>query len=64
MLAAGKIHQVMDIANFINPPEEAVVDSGEDLLKHITETFSEAREPDKEDEEQHVPQPITTAATL
>jgi len=54
----------MDIANFINPPEEAVVDSGEDLLKHITETFSEAREPDKEDEEQHVPQPITTAATL
>jgi len=54
----------MDIANFINPLEEAVVDSGEDLLEHIAETFSEAREPDEEDEEQHVPQLITTAAAL
>jgi len=44
----------MDIANFINLLKEAVVDSGEDLLEHITETFSEARKLDKEDEEQHV----------
>jgi len=54
----------MDIANFINPPEEAVVDSGEDLFKHIAETFLEARELDKEDEEQHVLQPIITTTAL
>ena len=63
-MAAGRIREVMDIANFINPPEEAVEDSGDDLIDHIAETFSEAREPGEEDGEQQLPQPITTAAAL
>jgi len=45
---------VTDITNFINLLKEAVVDSGEDLLEHIAETFLEARKPDGKDEEQHV----------
>jgi len=52
------------MANFINPLEEAVKDSGDDLIEHIAETFSEAREPEEEDGEQQLPQPITTAAAL
>jgi len=64
LLAAGKIKTVMDMANFINPPEEAVEDSGDDLIEHIAETFSEAREPEEEDGEQQLPQPITTTAAL
>jgi len=45
----------MDMADFINPLEEAVVDSGDNLLDHIAETFSEARELEEEDEEQQLP---------
>ena len=62
--AAGRIKEVMNISHFINPPEEAVVDSGDDLLQQIAETFSEARKLAEEDEEQQVPQPISTTAAL
>ena len=55
LVAAGRIREVMDIANFINPPEEAVKDSGDDLIDYIAETFSEAREPGEEDGEQQLP---------
>jgi len=51
LVAAGRIREVIDIANFINPPEEAVEDSGDDLIDHIAKTFSEAREPGEEDGE-------------
>ena len=54
-MAAGRIREVIDIANFINPPEEAVKDSGDDLIDYIAETFSEAREPGEEDGEQQLP---------
>ena len=63
-MVAGRIREVIDIANFINLPEEAVEDSGDDLIDHIAETFSEAYELGEEDGEQQLPQPITTAAAL
>jgi len=63
-VVAGRIREVIDIANFINLPEEAVEDSGDDLIDHIAETFSEAYELGEEDGEQQLPQPITTTATL
>jgi len=40
------------------------MDSKEDLLKHITETFLKAYKLEEKDEEQHVLQLITTAAAL
>ena len=61
---AGAIKEVMDIANFINPPEEVVVDSTEELLDHIAETFSEIESPADDEEEQQVAPYITTSAAL
>jgi len=40
------------------------MDSGDDLLNYIAETFSEARELEEEDEEQQLLQPVTTTAAL
>jgi len=54
----------MNISHFINPPEEAVVNSGDDLLQQIAKTFSKAHKLAEEDEEQQVPQPISTTAAL
>ena len=53
-----------DIANFINPPEEVVVDSTEELLDHIAEIFSEIESPADDEEEQQVAPYITTSAAL
>jgi len=52
------------MANFINPPDEIVANSREELLQHIAETFSKARKLEEKNGEQLVPQPISITATL
>jgi len=38
---AGRIRDRMDVSDFLNPVEETVEDSPEDLLDHVAETFTE-----------------------
>ncbi|KAI1818941.1 hypothetical protein F4861DRAFT_544485 [Xylaria intraflava] len=43
----------MDMRNFINPPEENVINSSEDLVSHVAQIFSQV--PDEEEEEKALP---------
>ena len=46
---AGCIKQVIDLQNFLNPLEEVIKDTGDDLITHVAEVFSEeAEEGDKD----------------
>ncbi|KAK3366636.1 hypothetical protein B0T24DRAFT_596552 [Lasiosphaeria ovina] len=65
LVKAGQIREVMDIQNFIEPPEEVIVESPYDLLNHVAETFSEVRLIDYDDDvEERGIEPIPTANAL
>ena len=49
-MVAGRIREVIDIANLINPLKEAVRDSGNNLINYITKTFLKACELEKKTE--------------
>jgi predicted RNA-binding protein associated with RNAse of E/G family len=65
LAATGHIKEVIDINNFINPPEEEVFDTGDDLIDHIAETFSEVELVDEaEADEQQESQLISMGEAL
>lgn len=62
---AGRIKEIMDINNFINPPDEQAVDTSEDLLQQVAETFTEVPQQDDESTiEQQEAQPISRQQAL
>lgn len=63
----GKIREIMDIRNFINPPEEVVADNSDDIIADIVEQFTErdAETDEEEDIQQKVkPQEAIQALQL
>lgn len=56
----------MDISNFLNPVEETVQDSPEDLLDHVADTFTEIKNEGEANDnpEQHESPRITTDQAL
>jgi len=41
---AGYIKQVINLQNFLNPPEEVIKDTSDNLITHVTKVFSEEAE--------------------
>ena len=56
LLAAGRIHAVMNIREFIELPGEEVEDSSEDLIEHVVELYA-GPDRDAETDEEAVEQP-------
>ena len=56
LLAAGRIHAVINIWEFIKLPGEKVEDSSEDLIKHVVELYA-GPDRDAETDEEAVEQP-------
>jgi len=55
----------MDIQNLLNPPEEAIQDTSNDLIAHVTKVYSEApKQGAKDTPEERVVQPISVGAAL
>ena len=65
LAGSGHIREVMAISNFVNPPEEEIVDSSDDLLDHIAETFSELELEDSETTvEDQSPEPLPVSEAM
>ena len=60
----GRVKERMDLSTFLNPEEEAIVDSGDDLIQHIASTYTEAEDKDEEDQEQQFVQPVSMEEVL
>ena len=56
LLAAGRIHAVINIWEFIELPGEEVEDSSEDLIEHVVELYA-GPDRDTETDEEAVEQP-------
>ena len=56
LLAAGRIHAVINIREFIKLPGEEVEDLSEDLIKHIVELYA-GPDRDAETDKEAIKQP-------